>query len=75
MLASRSSLGQRMQEEEQCAATLTFRHYCNQSGWLIPIINRPGVAGAVLQTALSFVKVIDVCGNIFQRLSIPDWKS
>ena len=40
MLTSRSSLGQRVQEEEQCAATKTFRHCFNQSGWLILRIYR-----------------------------------
>ena len=40
MLARRSSLGQRMQEEEQCAATSLFRHCCNNSGWFHPRIYR-----------------------------------
>ena len=29
MLTRRNSLWQRMQEQEQCAATYPFRHWCN----------------------------------------------
>ena len=40
-----------------------------------PLINRPGVAGAVLQTPSSLSKRFMVCGNIFKALSIPNRKS
>ena len=55
MLASRSSLGQRMQEDEQCAATEPFRHCCIQSGWFIPrmycMLSRVGSAIFRMQVA------------------------
>ena len=50
--------------------------YKHRDNWLI---NRPGVAGAVLQSPPSFIKSVThslmVCGNIFKVLSIPSHKS
>ena len=43
---------------------------------LLCIINRPGVAGAVLQNSLvtnSFINPLMVCGNIFMAPPRPVW--
>ena len=58
MLARRSSLGQRMQKEEQCAATLPFRHCCNQSGWLIPRIYSTHRGQAVLYLGCKWQRAV-----------------
>ena len=39
------------------------------------IINRPGVAGAVLHTVSSLIQSLMVCGNIFKTLWIPNRQS
>ena len=42
---------------------------------IITIFNRPGVAGAVLQTALSLSHAVMVCENIFKATPHPNgWK-
>ena len=45
----------------------------------IEVINRPGVAGAVLQTPLLLIDLLInsliLCGNIFKTLSFPNGKS
>ena len=41
----------------------------------VSIINRPGVAGAVLQTTLSLINWVILCGNIFHTLPLPNRKS
>ena len=42
---------------------------------MIRFINRPGVAGAVLQSPSSLVKTLMICENIFKTPSLPNHKS